>query len=153
MFDLQLAWWELILRALLVYAALLVMVRMTGKRTVGQFSPFDLIVVLLLAQAVGGSLTAGEESIQGGIIVVATLLGLNLLMDLATTYSRKVEHVMEGREVLVGRNGKLFHDVLKSNMISQSAVEAALRKADLSLAEVETVILEADGSISVTKKK
>ena len=153
MFDMNLAWWELVARALAVYAALFIMMRVTGKRAVGQFSPFDLIVVLLLAQAVAGSLTGGDESLQGGVIVAATLMVVNLLTDVVTSFSRKAEKVLEGREVLVGRNGRIFDDVLKANLITRSAVEAAMRHADVHLDEMEMAILEADGTISVTRKR
>lgn len=153
MFDLQVSWWELIVRGMVIYIALFIMVRVSGKRTVGQFSPFDLLVFILLAQAVSGSLTGGDESIQGGLIVVATLLGLNVLTDIATTYSSKAEKVLEGSEVLIGSNGRIYDDVLKSNLISRSAVEAAMRHADVPLEELGAAILEADGTISVLRKK
>lgn len=153
MFDMQSAWWELMLRGLLIYAALFLMVRMSSKRTVGQFSPFDLLVFVLLAQAVAGSLTGGDESVQGGLLVAATLLGLNVLTDVATTYSRKAEQLLEGHEVLLGRNGRIFDDVLKKNLITRSAIEAAMRQADIELDELGAAILEADGTISVLKKK
>lgn len=153
MFEFDVAWWELMVRALVVYLALLVMVRLSGKRTVGQFSPFDLIVVLLLGEAVAGSLTGGDESLPGGLLVVAVLMTLNAVAETATAYSRKVEKVLEGKEVLLGRNGRIFDTVLKSNLITRSAVEAALRQADVPLEEMEAAILEADGTISILRKK
>lgn len=153
MFEFDVAWWELMLRALVVYVALLVMVRLSGKRTVGQFSPFDLIVVLLLGEAVAGSLTGGDESMPGGLLVVAVLMTLNAVAEAATAYSKKVEKVLEGSEVLLGRNGRIFENVLKSNLITRSAVEAALRQADVPLEEMDAAILEADGTISILRKK
>ena len=69
MWNLDVDWWELLLRGTVVYAALLVMVRLSGKRTVGQFTPFDLLVVMLLSEAVSDSLRGGDESITGGLIV------------------------------------------------------------------------------------
>lgn len=153
MLELQVVWWELIMRALVIYVALFVMIRVTGKRAVGQFSPFDLIVVLLLAQAVSGSLTGGDESLPGGLIIALALLTLNVLMDFITSYSSKAERLLEGREVLLGRNGRIFEDALKENLITRGALEAALRHADVPLEEMGAAILEADGKISVLRNR
>ncbi|NYT22962.1 DUF421 domain-containing protein [Alcaligenaceae bacterium] len=153
MLELQVVWWELIMRALIIYVALFVMIRVTGKRAVGQFSPFDLIVVLLLAQAVSGSLTGGDESLPGGLIIALALLTLNVLMDFITSYSSKAGRLLEGREVLLGRNGRIFEDALKENLITRGALEAALRHADVPLEEMGAAILEADGKISVLRNR
>jgi hypothetical protein len=74
MFDMEAPWWEFILRAGVVYVALLVMVRVSGKRTVGQFTPFDLVVVMLLSEAVSGSINGQDGSLPGGLIAGATLV-------------------------------------------------------------------------------
>src|SRR5688572_27762339 len=87
MFDLQASWWEFIVRATVVYLVLLVMVRVTGKRAVGQFTPFDLVVVMLLAEGVSGSLTAQDDSLPGGLIVAATLMVLDVVISYATARS------------------------------------------------------------------
>ncbi|HLL12144.1 MAG TPA: hypothetical protein VK570_13870, partial [Rubrivivax sp.] len=95
MFELSVPWWELAARAALIYVALLVFVRVSGKRTVGQFTPFDLLVVMLMSEAVSNALHGGEESVVGGLIVAATLVALNMLASFATSRSEKMEHVLE----------------------------------------------------------
>ena len=107
MFDMDLPWWEFIARGAVIYLALLVLVRLSGKRTVGQFTPFDLVVVLLLSEAVSNGLSGGDDSVSGGLIVAATLVGLNFGLALLTSRSRRAEELLEGREVLLGRNGVL----------------------------------------------
>ena len=97
MFDLDLPWWEFALRGAITYAALLVLVRISGKRTVGQFTPFDLIVVLLLSEGVSAGLTGGDDSVGGGLVVVTTLIGLNLLVAFATSRSRRLEILFDGQ--------------------------------------------------------
>src|SRR5690606_22513049 len=97
--------------------------------------------------------TAGDESLIGGFIAAAALMICNLLVDVVTTYSQKAEKILEGYEVMLGRNGKIFHDVMKKNRISQSAIDHALRVENMSLHDMEYAILEADGSISLVKKK
>ncbi len=78
MLDISLPWWEFILRGVVVFCMLLLMVRLSGRRTVGQFTPFDLLIVMLLSEAVSGSLTGGDESLVGGLVIAATLVALNV---------------------------------------------------------------------------
>ena len=65
MFELSVPWWELVLRSLIVYFALLFLLRLTGKRQIGQLSPFDLILLLLSSEAVQNSLVASDDSLMG----------------------------------------------------------------------------------------
>lgn len=153
MFTMHALWWEFIIRGAVVYLALLILVRLTGKRTVGQFTPFDLLVVMLLSEAVGGSMTAGDESLVGGLIVAATLLSLNVLIAYIASRNRRLEHILEGQEVLLGRNGRLFENVMKAHRIGRNEIDQVLHANDIDLEDMEYVFLETDGSINVTKRK
>lgn len=152
MFDLQIPWWEFIVRASIVYIALLAMVRLTGKRTVGQFTPFDLVVVMLLAEAVSDSLRGGDESLVGGLIAAATLVVLDVLIAIATARSAKVDNVLQGTPVVIGRDGVIYKDVLKRQRVPEADVEKALRTADCQIEDMRMAILEADGDISILKR-
>ncbi len=153
MLDLQAPWWEFVVRATVVYLVLLAMVRLTGKRTVGQFTPFDLIVVMLLSEAVSGSLAGQDESLPGGLIVAATLVVLDVAIALLTSRSTKADAVLQGNPVLIGRDGVIYDDVLKRQRVPRSDVEKALRGADCELEDMRMAILEADGNINVMKKQ
>lgn len=143
-------WWELVLRAVAVYVVVLVMVRIVGKRTVGQFTPFDLIVVVLLGTAVQNSLIGEDTSLIGGLLIAATLLALNWLVGFFSARSRKFDEVIEGRPVLLARNGELFRDVLKQQFLSEREFERAMRDADCAdLSQVELAMLETSGDITV----
>lgn len=152
MFDLQIPWWEFIVRASVVYIALLAMVRLTGKRTVGQFTPFDLVVVMLLAEAVSDSLRGGDESLVGGLIAAATLVALDVLIAVATSRSAKVDKVLQGTPVVIGRDGVIYKEVLKRQRVPEADVEKALRSADCQIEDMRMAILEADGDISILKR-
>ena len=152
MFDLQHPWWEFIARGAIVYLVLLVMVRLTGKRTVGQFTPFDLIVVMLLSEAVSNALNGGDESVGGGLLVAATLVLLDVAFAIATARSRKLDAAVQGTPVLVGRDGVIYKDVLKRQRVPESDIDKALRAADCALEDMRMAILEADGSINILKK-
>jgi hypothetical protein len=74
MFDMDLPWWEFVVRGAVVYLALLVMVRLSGRRTISQLTPFDLLVVMLLSEAVSNGMSGGDNSVGGGLIIAATLI-------------------------------------------------------------------------------
>lgn len=152
MFDLNLNWWEFIARGAVVYLALLVIVRMSGKRTVGQFTPFDLLVIMLLSEAVGGSMVGGDESLIGGLIVAVTLVALNVAIAYVASRNQRLEVMIEGEEVLLGRNGKVFQDVLKAHRIGQNEINRAFHAAGVTPGDMAYLILEADGSINVVPK-
>ncbi|MDB5963706.1 MAG: hypothetical protein JWQ72_206 [Polaromonas sp.] len=149
MFTLSLPWWELVSRAALVYLALLLMMRVSGKRTVGQFTPFDLLVVMLLSESVSNSLSGGDDSLAGGLLLAATLIAMNVSMAFLTSRSRSLQKHIEGEAVLIGRNGVIFHDVLKKQRVPYSDVERALRENDCALDQMKCAFLEADGDISI----
>lgn len=153
MFDMQAPWWEFIVRATVVYLVLLLMVRVTGKRTVGQFTPFDLIVVMLLSEGVSGSLNGQDESLPGGLIVAATLVVLDMAIALATSRSTRADAVLQGNPVLIGRDGVIYDDVLKHQRVPRSDVDKALRGADCDIEDMRMAILEADGNINIMKKQ
>jgi uncharacterized membrane protein YcaP (DUF421 family) len=153
MLDLSHPWWEFVVRAIVVYLVLLVFVRLSGKRTVGQFTPFDLLVVMLMSEAVSNSLSGGDESLIGGLVVALVLVLLNLLMAYVTTRTRKAEDVIEGSPVLIARDGQLFPDVLRRHRLGQGEWEQSLREADAEMHEVRRAFLEADGTISILKTK
>jgi len=153
MFDMQLPWWEFIVRGLVVYVSLLVLIRISGKRTVGQFTPFDLLVVMLLSEAVSNSLSASDDSLIGGLIVAATLITANLLIALVTARSDKATKLVDGSAVLLARDGQVFDKVRKASHVSNADIEEALREADCALQDVQYIFLEADGSLSVLQKK
>jgi len=76
-FDLTTPWWEIILRTTVVYVVVLVLLRTAGKRELGQMSPVDLVVILVIANAVQNAMTGGDNSLIGGIIAATTLVAVN----------------------------------------------------------------------------
>ena len=153
MFQLSLPWWEFVVRAAAVYVALRVMVRVSGKRTVGQFTPFDLLVVMLLSESVSGSLSGQDESLLGGLLIAFTLVVLNVVVAMASARSARIERITEGTPVLVGRDGVIFRDVLRRQHVGVGELEKALRENDCALEEMHCAFLETDGNFSILKKK
>jgi uncharacterized membrane protein YcaP (DUF421 family) len=147
-------WWELILRAAIVYAFLLILLRVTGKRQIGQLSPFDLVLLLVLSNAVQNAMNGGENSVTGGLISASTLIALNYLLGWATYKNKRVELLVEGRPEVLIHNGKLFTDVMERQQLTHHELDSALRTAGCSCVdEVRMAVLENDGQITVQSKK
>jgi uncharacterized membrane protein YcaP (DUF421 family) len=153
MFDMDLAWWEFIVRGAVVYLSLLVMVRISGRRTVGQFTPFDLLVVMLLSEAVSNSLSGGDDSLSGGLIIAATLIVLNTTVAWLSAHNQRASAMLDGTAVLIGRDGQFFDKVVKRCRITESDLEQSLRSADCAREDMQCAFLEADGEITIQKKK
>lgn len=152
MWGLQTAWWELLVRGAVVYAALLLLIRISGRRTVGQFTPFDLLVVMLLSEAVSNALTGGDESLVAGLVSAGVLVALNMLIAVVTSRSHAAQRIVSGEAVLIGKDGRLFAQVLKEQHVPYADAEQALREADCDLAGMACAFLEVDGRISILKK-
>lgn len=152
MFSLHIDWWELPLRAAIIYLALLVLVRISGRRTVGQFTPFDLLVVMLLSEAVSNGLNGGEDSVAGALLAAATLVALNVLVAFISSRSAGFQSAVEGDPILIGRDGVIFEKVLRTQRVPISDAEQALREADCDQKDMHFLFLEADGHISVLQR-
>src|SRR6266446_6180742 len=106
MWNLSLPWWEFIIRGLIVYGFLLVLLRLTGKRQIGQMSPFDLVLLLVLSNAVQNSMNGGDNTVLGGMILAATLVAFNATLGILTYRSRAVEKWIEGEPEILVFDGK-----------------------------------------------
>ncbi|WP_299345239.1 YetF domain-containing protein [uncultured Pseudoxanthomonas sp.] len=154
LFDLGMPWWEFVLRATAVYVVVLVMVRLSGKRTVGQFTPFDLLVVVLLGTAVQNSLIGEDTSLLGGLILAATLLGLNWGVGKLSSRSRRFDEWVEGKPVILVRHGHLFRDELARQSLSERDFAIARRSAGYAtLSDIALAVLESSGEITFIRRR
>ena len=96
MFVPSVAVWELILRAAIIYVFVFVLLRMLGKKHVGEMAPFDLVILLILSEAVQNALVADDKSVTGGLVVAGTLFGINQLIGYATWKSKRAERFLMG---------------------------------------------------------
>jgi len=153
MWKLTEPWWELVIRCTIVYFFMIFLLRMSGKRQIGQLAPFDLVLLLVLSNAVQNAMNAGDNSLLAGIILATTLIVLNYLTGLATYKSKRVEAWVEGRPEILIHNGKLFETVMRSQQITHHELNAALREAGCSSIEaVHFAVLENNGRITVQSK-
>ena len=154
LFQLSAPWWHFVLRACAIYALVMVLVRVSGKRAVGQFTPFDLVLLILIGNAVQNGINGGDNSLTGAAIMATTLIALNYGVAFVTSRNRKVEKFVEGVPVVLARNGQLFEGVLRRELVSREDFREALRMNGVEdVSEVELALLETNGSISVVKKR
>ena len=150
LFALAMPWWEFILRAVVVYVVVLTMVRVAGKRALGQFTPFDMLLLVLLGNAVQNALLGRDTSLGGGILLAATLIVLNYLVGWVTTRSPILERVVEGEPVVLARDGHVLQAVLRRELVSKADFAKALRDAGSEdVGEVELALLETNGHITI----
>ena len=153
MFNLAIPWTEFIVRGVVVYVFLIVLLRITGRRQVGQLAPFDLVLLLVLSNAVQNSMNGGDNSLVGGLLSATTLVALNWVVGSLTYRSKRLEALIEGRPQLLVHNGTLFEDVLRSAKLTHHELNAALRRGGCACVDdVHSAVLENNGSISVTPK-
>ncbi len=154
MWQLSIPWWELILRVIIIYAFLLVLLRLSGKRQVGQLAPFDLVLLLVLSNSVQNAMNAGDNSVLAGLISAGSLVLLNYFVGLATCKSKRLEALVEGRPEVLIHNGKVFTDVMEREKLTHHELNAALRAAGCAcVEEVHFAVLENNGVISVQPKR
>lgn len=150
MFALGTPAWSIILRTVAVYLALLLGLRMAGKRELGQMTIFDLVVLLLLANAVQNAMVGPDTSLTGGLIAAGVLLVLNVLIAQAGVRWPRLRRAVEGSPTLLVLHGEVLTRHLRREGIDEDELEAALREHGVSeVDEVEMAVLEIDGSISV----
>lgn len=154
MWNMAIPWWEFLVRAAIVYVFLIVLLRLSGKRQVGQLAPFDLVLLLVLSNAVQNSMNGGDNSVVGGMISAATLVALNWGLGLATYKSKRLERFIEGRPQIVVHDGHVYRDVMEREKLTHHELDAALRAAGCAtLTEVHFAVLENNGQISVRRKE
>ncbi len=153
MLNMSIPWWEFLIRGVVVYAVLIFLLRLTGKRQVGQLAPFDLVLLLVLSNAVQNSMTAGDNSLVGGLISAATLILVNWLIGYATYRNKRLEALVEGRPLVLIHHGRLYEKAMSSAQLTHHELNTALRQAGVSSQEdVLSAILENNGAISVIPK-
>lgn len=143
----------LILRGVIVFAALQILLRVSGKRQVSQMGPAELLLIVLLAESVSSSLNGQEQSVLGGLVVAGTLIACSLLLEYAAFRWRRAEHVIEGRPTIVIHRGRVLEDPLKHEWMRRSDLLNMLREQGVqSVGDVDLAVLDTDGSLNILKR-
>jgi uncharacterized membrane protein YcaP (DUF421 family) len=141
---------DVVLRTAIVYLFLIAAIRISGKREVGQMSVLELIVVLIISDAVQNSMIGENTSIWGGLVAVTTLLALDVGLKALASRSKRLRTAIEGEPRLLVRDGRLLEKALKEEGLEVDDVRAAVRSHGLvRIEEVRLAVLEIDGTISI----
>jgi len=144
---------DIVLRSTIVFAAILLGLRALGKRHVAQLSLVDLVLILLISNAVQNAMVGPDTSLAGGITAAATLLILSYGVTLILYRFRRAEHFFEGTPTLLVHDGKVIHRHLEQEKITEDELERAVREHGIaSISHVKNAVMEADGTISVIPK-
>jgi uncharacterized membrane protein YcaP (DUF421 family) len=153
MWTLNISLLEVALRTVIIYVLVLAGIRLTGKREVGQMASYELVLILLLANAVQNAMTGPDTSLTGGIVGACTLLLANVMITRISSRSRKIRTVLEGTPTILIHQGKIMNKNMEKENIAHEELEQALREHGVSAsADVGIAVLEVDGTISVLKK-
>jgi uncharacterized membrane protein YcaP (DUF421 family) len=150
MFRMGTSVWIIVARTALVYLAVFVGLRLAGKRELGQMTVFDLVVILLISNAVQNSMVGIDFSVQGGIVAAFVLLALNRGVALARLRGGRWGRLIEGTPTVLVEDGQLIEPHLRRESIERDEVEMVVREHGIdSLDDVKLAVLETDGSISI----
>jgi uncharacterized membrane protein YcaP (DUF421 family) len=154
MFVLVLPLAEKILRPIVVYAFLVISLRLSGKRELVQLNPFDLVVLLTLSNTVQNAIIGDDNTVTGGIIGATSLLVVNYLVVRFLYDHRSLDQLIEGKADILVEDGKVRTQHLKRELITMAQLEAAARKQGFeSLSEVQQCVLEPGGTLTFLGRK
>jgi len=150
LFTPEISVWEKIIRSAAIYVFILLAFRFTGKRQVGQLTPFDLVVLLLISNVVQNAVIGPDNSLTGGMIGAVTILVLNYLVVELSYRFKGVRRVLEAQPTLLIHNGRVLHENLRKERLTMDDLLAALRRSGMASPEqVRYALLEENGGISV----
>lgn len=141
---------EIVVRTAIVYLFLVLILRVTGKREIGQMSILELIVILVISDAVQNSMVGDNTSLWGGLVAVVTLFAADLLLKWVSARSKPIRKALQGEPRLLIRDGRILQKALREEKVDIEDVRSAVRSEGIARTEdVRLAVLEVDGSISV----
>lgn len=154
MLSLSLPWWEIILRTVVVYFVVLALLRLRGKLLLGQMSAFDLVVILVIANAVQNAMVGADNSLLAGVIAATTVVAVNTLVSRFGHRAPLIGRVFVGTPTLLVQDGEFLVRNMEREDVTREELEMAAREHGIEdLAQVRAAILEVDGSISVIPRE
>ena len=144
---------DIVARAAIMFVLLYVLLRLMGKRELGQLTPFELVVMIVLGDLIQQGVTHNDFSLTGALLAISTFAFLAISMSWLTYLSPRAEKLLDGEPRVVIRDGVLIKDNLRRDRMTQSEVESEMRLAGIAhMDQVAWAILEPQGKISFIKK-
>lgn len=150
MWHLTTPWYELIIRGTCIYFFMFIIMKIWGKKHLGEMTAFDFILLLFISEAVQNSLVDDDKSVWGGMIVISTFLFWSSLINKITFRSRKLEKILDGVPQVLIKNGRVDLTLMKKEQITEQELFEALRQEGVDeLKKVKLATLETNGHLSV----
>jgi uncharacterized membrane protein YcaP (DUF421 family) len=148
--------WSILVRTLVIgvlaYINLIVLLRISGRRTLSKMNAFDLVVTVALGSTFATILLNPDVSLAEGTLALALLVGLQYLVTWSSVRAGWVRKLVTGEPALLLYQGRLLSNALRASRVTEAEVRAAIRSSGVSaIEEIEAVVLETDGSFSVVK--
>lgn len=154
LFPQTMAWWEFVLRGIGCYFGLLLLLRLSGKRTFGEMSPFDIVVLILVGGALRSAMVGRDDSFFGAFLAVASIIAVDKVCAVVGTMSPAFNRLFEGRDALLVKSGQIVPRALERHSIPAAAFDRELRMHEVrSVDELEEARLEANGRFTVLKRQ
>ena len=146
---------ETVLRGAAVYLILLVILRASGRRTLAQVTPFDFVLLLIIAETTQQALLGQDFSITGAVLLIATLIGIDILLSELKRRSKVASRLLEGTPTVLIRDGKIDRRALNRARVEESDIMVSARQSQglENVEEIKHAVLETDSGISVIPKK
>ncbi len=144
-----------VLRALVIYGFLMVVFRLSGKRSLAEMSPFDLVLILIFSEVLQSALLGRDESLTAAMVVILTLVVVDIVFSLLKQHSPRFDLLTEGVPIKIMEDGKLLRDRMQRSRIDEADILAAARQTQgiEELEQIKTAVLERSGTISIIPKK
>lgn len=142
---------DAVLRALAIYAFLLVIMRLSGRRTFGQMTPFDFVLLLVIGESTQQALIGDDFSFTNAVVLITTLIGIDVALSLVKQRSETAERILDGLPLVIVRHGRPLKDLMdRARVDEQDVLHAARMLQGLErLDQIKYAVLETDGSISI----
>jgi uncharacterized membrane protein YcaP (DUF421 family) len=144
---------DLVLRAIVVFAFVFILTRVIGKRELGSLQPFDLILLIVLGDALQQGLTQDDYSVTGAFLVVGTIAVLQVLVSWISYRFPRTRPIIEGEPLIIVQDGKVIERNLKRERLTVEDISEAARKQQIAhLSDVRFAVLETGGEISFIQR-
>lgn len=154
MWTLETPWYELVFRGTAIYFFMFILMRVWGKKHLGEVTAFDFILLLFISEAVQNSLVDDDKSLPGGMIVIVTFLVWSTILNKLSYRFKKIERLLDGTPKVIVKDGKPIPEVLKKEEISEQELFKAFREEGVNdLKKVKQATIETNGHISVVQEQ
>jgi uncharacterized membrane protein YcaP (DUF421 family) len=144
---------DIVLRAIVLYAFIVLVMRVIGRRELSSMTPFDLVLLIILGDAIQQGLTQDDYSVTGAVLAVATIATLQVFTSYLSFRSSRARNLLEGQPIVIVDHGEVVQENLKRERMTEDEIAEEMRQQQISsLDEVQWAIIESNGSISFIKK-